>query len=301
MNRIPDHDEVSQFFEKYGPSARECYEYAGKFQEYRAIITSVINKLDWEKVASIFTWAVSQVNLGVDDTTSDKVILIVPEFRTPFSQTVTIITEEVLQILKTRDGGIRQLRPLHFRKIFSIFYSDPRSHNLFTWMFEAFVKGFFEARRPRKVFEMEEGSRDMVHLLYTANLDNIPAKTAIIDLSTHIEAIHYAKMADVQPREDHLYIPKSRNEPMFVISKSGPATKPVIWLFECTTAGKRDIKVESFSTLRRWSYPIHYVAVIPGDFSGGRRTFTFTLPKELRSTVNGIWVLPIGPNDVDDH
>ena len=92
----------------------------------------------------------------------------------------------------------------------------------------------------------------------------------------------------------------SRNKPIFAICKTGPATKPVIWLFQCTTVGKRDIKIDPFSTLMGWSYPIHYVAVVPGDFHRGDRTFTFALPKELRKTVKGMWVLPINPTDVND-
>ena len=206
-------------------------------------------------------------------------------------------------MLETRDAkGIWQLQPVHFRNMFSVFYPDHHSSSVPSWMFEGFVNRYLEAKRPRKVFGIE-GIWNKVNLSYTANLDHIHAsttKTAIIDLRVCIETIHYEKMADVQPcSEDRLYIPMSRNKPIFAFCKSGPASNPVIWLFQCITANKHDIKVEPFPTLMGWFYPIHYVAVVPGDFDGGHRTFTFALPKELHDTVKGMWVLPINPNELN--
>ena len=110
--------------------------------------------IDWNKVASLITWGPLTVDLGTDDTMLHKVILVIPEFRSPFSQTFTIITEEILQTLKDAGG----VRPLHFLKLFDSFYPHPRSWNVSRWMFDEFVKGLLVAKWPRQVFEMEEGT-----------------------------------------------------------------------------------------------------------------------------------------------
>ena len=211
-------------------------------------------------------------------------------------------------MLKTRDpGDIRRRRPFYFRQMFSIFYPHPRSRSVSGWMFGDFLNWFLEAKQPRKVFEMEEGTLDTVNLSYTANLDNIrvsTTKTTIIDLSKRIETIRYDKLANVRPREGCLYIPLSRDGQMldlFAICTFDQTRKPVIWLFHGTVVATHDIKVEPFSTLASWQYPIHYVAVVPGDFHRGRRTFAVALPRQLHDTVKGMWILPIDPSDLTDH
>ena len=219
------------------------------------MIASVVNRITWDKVASL-TCELLKVDLDADDTT---VILVIPEFRSPFSQTFTPITEGVLQMLKTQDpGGIRRLRPFYFRQMFSVFYPHPRSRSVSGWMFGDFLNWFLEAKQPRKVFEMEEGTLDTVNLSYTANLDNIrvsTTKTTIIDLSKRIETIRHDKLANVRPREGCLYIPLSRDGQMldlFAICTFGQTRKPAIWLFHGTVVATHDIKVEPFSTLASW-------------------------------------------------
>jgi len=87
------------------------------------------------------------------------------EFQLPFSQTFTIITEEVFRFLKIEDAkGFKR----HFHKIFCLFYSHPHLWIFASWMFNDFIKGFLEAKQPRKVFEMKKGNLGKDNLWYAA-------------------------------------------------------------------------------------------------------------------------------------
>lgn len=110
---LPTEREVTDFFDKYGPSARKCYRKASKFllPRYQRALKSTINRFQWDRFLSVLQGAPldSLFCGGEGYDASDTIILVVPQQRNPFQHKCLITTDTVMQMIqKSRESEVRR-------------------------------------------------------------------------------------------------------------------------------------------------------------------------------------------------
>ncbi|KAF5384162.1 hypothetical protein D9615_003367 [Tricholomella constricta] len=89
--------DIQNFFEKYGPSARDCFAFCSDIEHYHSLVCTKVAEMSWDKLITALTWGIETLNM-------DKVILIEPRPGDASKSRVRIITKAVNQLLWEQDS-----------------------------------------------------------------------------------------------------------------------------------------------------------------------------------------------------
>ncbi|KAI0298300.1 hypothetical protein BC826DRAFT_122476 [Russula brevipes] len=97
--------DIQAFFEKYGPSARECFAWCSDLEYYDTKIRARIASVSWDTLTKALTTGVSRVGLSEG---FHEIFLVTPEPEDPSSARVTVVTKYVNELLWDKDATARR-------------------------------------------------------------------------------------------------------------------------------------------------------------------------------------------------
>ena len=97
--------DVKDFFEKFGPSARECYAFCSDTESYLSVITSKVADMSWDTITKALTMGSDGLAL---EEGLHKVILVDPQPENNALPRIRIVTKTVSQLLWQKDTDKRK-------------------------------------------------------------------------------------------------------------------------------------------------------------------------------------------------
>lgn len=258
-----DEVELQQFFELYGPSARDCYAYCADLPHYRMIVREKIQSLAWSTITNALTSKVETLRL---DEGSHKVILISPDPQDRGKHLSRLVTKNVGGMVAEQDTNERW-RNAH--NLFRTMRLDVKTKSGSGWLLEPpfhalCMKGGTFRLYPMTLRPGGRTNDTFIHSTYATpqGLFLLKQNLVVFDRSHPIQRL-----------EPHTYYqPTHGSQPSFDSFIYDPAV-PRIIMFQVTDAKSHSVKplginfvLELSNSLRLHVPELCFVAVVPeGD------------------------------------
>ena len=114
------------FFEKYGPSARDCYNFckANALSQYDSLVRRKVKEMRWDSIIGTLTSQPGDVEMDED---SHRILLVEPQSNDRAVSRARVVRQTVSQLLWERDSD-EQWRNHH--KLFKTLYQEASAKGL---------------------------------------------------------------------------------------------------------------------------------------------------------------------------
>ena len=155
------------FFEKYGPSARDCYTFchADVLNLYDTMVRKKVKQIGWDLLTDLLIWPLSVIEM---DQASDMLILVQPRPNNRAVWRTTIVTETVSQLLWDRDSN-EQWRNHH--KLLKTLRLEPSAKALCGLVFEPAFHEMCVRGASLPIYSITEFTNDLVKTSETLTLN----------------------------------------------------------------------------------------------------------------------------------
>jgi len=252
--------DIQQFFEQYGPSARDCYAFCATISDYHAIVCHKVKRMGWKFLTTVLTSGAESFHM---DEGSHKVILISPDPENRTRSLPSIITKTVVAILYEQDT---QERWRNAHNLYRTLRQDPKMKSSSGWLLEPpfhalCVKGF-----KFKLYPMVIKPGGRVNDIFT---DTAYVNTEDLVLPRQTRIIYNTESPVQSLDADHYYQPAHGTQASFDSFIYDPNVNQIT-MFQITTGHIHEMKPKGINFLRQlaeWLRPgelkLRYVAVVP--------------------------------------
>ncbi|KAK7469222.1 hypothetical protein VKT23_003711 [Stygiomarasmius scandens] len=304
--------EVVSWFERFGPSARQCFALAGRPDTHSNALMVKVSALDLAQVVKCLS---SAGTFSFPPTVSSDIILMSPHPTNRGIAVMSPITAHILKLLKNQHRS-------QFRAEVDTWYRIlylPKARATLSHVFKSDVISLLDSltavdsQQTVKMTPMTMKSRSSqdnhVNFYYTADMLSSNTPQLIISLRNSTTT-SYKKLSDVrrslpEAGKNEIFLPHYPNEAMpdalVVLSSDafpGPQQSTHIVLFmQCALGAKHVMEIKPLKDLLDWGYPLKYVGVVP-FLPGSRKATEFLLHSKQLDGRLGMWTWMVDPKDI---
>ncbi len=241
---LQEHERSEQnirlFWERYGPSARDCYAYCDDIPSYHQVVRSKVQSMAWDTITKALTSGPSTINM---DEGSHKVILIGPDPTNREEHLPSIVTKAITALLYEKDTE-EQWRNTH--RLYRTLHADAKTRAGSGWLLEP----PFHALCVRGVtfvlsrMEIRPGGR--INDIFTNTTSDIQEN---LILPPQMRVVYHKMNLIERLDANHYYEPVHGSQPSFDSFVYDPIGRRFN-AFQVTTTAKHDMILKGFNSLR---------------------------------------------------
>jgi hypothetical protein len=243
---------IRDFFVKYGPSARDCYNSTSSgdhLQAHESQLLTTIDEMQWDEIDRLVSKEV--FNAKLDEATPFRVVLILPADEKRLTGHATVITRTVLRLLwKARGTQLKRKA----KELFHVFKPNRESGSSAGWLFESLVHDMLEAGINAPIDPME------ADLNFRSDAVNDKYLTCTVGTvrwqSSTMEYVPYTQNdRTLELESNHYYVPVDAKHPTydsftFEMVPCSSYTGPILNTDDKTIYEKKDVSAVSIMVTR---------------------------------------------------
>jgi len=255
--------DIQDFFETYGPSARDCFTFCSDIDSYHSLIRTKVAKMRWDKLTTALTRRVESLSL---DDGSHKVILVAPRPEDPAFPRIRIITKAVNQFLWEKDS-IERGR--NHRQLYRTLRREPSTECFTGMLFEPPFHELCVKGATLTLYPMTKKSDGPVNHIFVNNPQTTPEYLILLP-QTRVVFNRTNPITSLLPH--HYYQPTAGNQPSYDSFIYDPALRQMT-IFQVTDGKNHGLKPKGMHALRDLAQKLQvndlklrFVIVVPEDY-----------------------------------
>lgn len=282
------------FFEKYGPSARDCYHSceADSLEIYESHVRNRVNKMGWGLITELLIRHPAETE---EKEGSHRVVLVEPQLHNRALPRATIVTKTICQLLWDRDSKEQWQNHYH---LFKTLHAEPNAKGFWGTIFEPGFHQLCVRGAKFNIFPMTESRRERPRNYKFTNdqLDN--PETLTLDKP---KQIYFDRDNPIDSLLDgHYYRPRALNNPSFDSFVYNTCSRRIS-AFQVTVAEEHGLASRGVYALRDLGetlqingLKIRFIVVVFGDSK-----VTFTVDKKLYDDLGlEVWALGLTEKEI---
>jgi len=289
--------DIENFFAKYGPSARNCYDYCepDALHQYDDGVRDMIKEMSWDLIIDILTSNATDIKA---EEGSHKVLLVGPQPNDRTAPRTTVVSKTVSQLLWARDSDEKWR---NHRKLFNVLLREPSTKASSGLFFEPAFHDLCIHGTTFMIYPMERRDGNLNYIFTIPDIRRV--KGSKLKLKRQQRVFFNEDNPIPHLRTDEYYQPTNPNHPSLDSFVYDPNSHQVS-AFQATVGLEHDLKPGGVYALRDLGerqeihdLKIRIIVVLFGD-----REVIYRVNKVVYNTLRlQVFVLQVTENHLYSH